>query len=89
VARTFNPSTQELEAGRFLRSRLFWSTEQVSEKLGLHRENKQTNLKRIFIRYDDDDENTHTHTHTHTHTKSTLLGERPSMLLSWVSQEGF
>jgi hypothetical protein len=38
VVHTFNPSTQEAEAGRYLSSRPVWSTEQVPEQLGLHRE---------------------------------------------------
>jgi hypothetical protein len=47
---TFNPSTREAEAGRFLSSRPAWSTEWVLGQPGLHREtlsqknkNKQTN----------------------------------------------
>jgi hypothetical protein len=55
VAHTFNPSTQEAEAGGFLSSRPAWSTEWVPGQPGLHREtlsgknqptnqpNKQTN----------------------------------------------
>jgi hypothetical protein len=50
VALAFNPSTWEAEAGRFLGSRLAWSTECVPGQPGLHREsllpktktNKQT-----------------------------------------------
>jgi hypothetical protein len=38
VVHTFNPSTWEAEAGRFLSSRPAWSTELVSGQLGLHRE---------------------------------------------------
>jgi hypothetical protein len=38
VAHTFNPSTQEAEAGGFLSSRLAWSTEWVPGQPGLHRE---------------------------------------------------
>lgn len=34
----FNPSTQEAEVGRSLILRPFWSTKQVSEQPGLHRE---------------------------------------------------
>jgi len=54
VAHSFNPSTQEAEAGRFLSSRPAWSTKWVPGQPGLHREtlsgknkpnqpNKQTN----------------------------------------------
>jgi hypothetical protein len=47
VAHSFNPSTWEAEAGRFLSSRPAWSTERVPGQPGLHREtlsqeNKQT-----------------------------------------------
>jgi hypothetical protein len=55
VANAFNPSTREAEAGRFLSSRLAWSTKWVPGKPGLHRETlsrkkqkqnqKQTNKK--------------------------------------------
>ena len=52
VARAFNPSTWEAEAGGFLSSRPAWSTEWVPGQLGQHREtlsqktkNKQTNKK--------------------------------------------
>jgi hypothetical protein len=38
VAHTFNPSTWETEAGRFLSSRPAWSTEWVPGQPGLHRE---------------------------------------------------
>jgi hypothetical protein len=38
VAHTFNPSTQEAEAGGFLSSRPAWSTEWVPGQPGLHRE---------------------------------------------------
>jgi hypothetical protein len=38
VAHTFNPSTQEAEAGGFLSSRPAWSTKLVPGQLGLHRE---------------------------------------------------
>jgi hypothetical protein len=38
VANTFNPSTQEAEAGRFLSSRPVWSTKWVPEQPRLHRE---------------------------------------------------
>ena len=34
----FNPSTQEAEAGESLSLRPAWSTEQVAEQAGLHRE---------------------------------------------------
>jgi hypothetical protein len=49
VAHTFNPSTWEAEAGRFLSSRPAWSTEWVPGQLGRHREtlsqiNKQSCL---------------------------------------------
>jgi hypothetical protein len=56
VAHTFNPSTWEAEAGRFLSSRPAWSTKWFPGQPGLHREtlsrknkkqktNKQTNKK--------------------------------------------
>jgi hypothetical protein len=52
VAHTFNPSTWEAEAGRFLSSRPAWSTEWVPGQPGLHRKKpvskqkqKQTNKK--------------------------------------------
>jgi hypothetical protein len=38
VAHTFNPSTQEAEAGGFLSSRPAWSTEWVPGQPGLYRE---------------------------------------------------
>jgi hypothetical protein len=38
VAHTFDPSTQEAEAGGFLSSRPAWSTEWVPGQSGLHRE---------------------------------------------------
>jgi hypothetical protein len=38
VVHTFNPSTQEAEAGRFLSSRPAWSTKGVPGQPGLHRE---------------------------------------------------
>jgi hypothetical protein len=38
VAHTFNPSTWEAEAGRFLSSRPAWSTKLVPGQPGLHRE---------------------------------------------------
>ena len=38
MAHAFNPSTQEAEAGGSLSSRSAWSTEQVLEQPGLHRE---------------------------------------------------
>jgi hypothetical protein len=38
VVHTFNPNTQEAEAGRFLRSRPAWSTKLVPGQPGLHRE---------------------------------------------------
>jgi hypothetical protein len=34
VAHTFNPSTWEAEAGRFLSSRLAWSTDEFQDKQG-------------------------------------------------------
>jgi hypothetical protein len=37
-AQSFNPSTQEGEAGKSLSSRPVWSTEQVPGHPGLHRE---------------------------------------------------
>jgi hypothetical protein len=43
----FDPSTQEAEAGGFLRSRPAWSTKQVPRQPGLHKETlsqKQTNM---------------------------------------------
>jgi hypothetical protein len=50
VAHVFNPSTWEAEAGRFLSSRLAWSTKWVPGQPGLHREtlswNKQTNKQK-------------------------------------------
>jgi hypothetical protein len=39
VAHTFNPNTWEAEAGRFLSSRLAWSTKRVPGQPGLYREN--------------------------------------------------
>jgi hypothetical protein len=46
VAHTFNPSTWEAEAGRFLSSRPAWFTQQVPGQPNLHREtlseNRQT-----------------------------------------------
>jgi hypothetical protein len=52
VAHTFNPSTREAEAGRFLSSRPAWSTKWVPGQPGLHRKtlsrkkkNNQTNKK--------------------------------------------
>jgi hypothetical protein len=38
VAHTFNPSTQEAEAGRSLSSKPAWSTEWVPEQPKLHTE---------------------------------------------------
>jgi hypothetical protein len=38
VAHTFNPSTWEAKAGRFLSSSSAWSTKQVPGQPGLHRE---------------------------------------------------
>ena len=57
VAHTFNLSTREAEAGRFLSSRLAWSTKWVPEQPGLYRKtlswkktNKQTNKqKAVFL----------------------------------------
>jgi hypothetical protein len=43
VAHTFNPSTQEAEAGGFLSSRPAWSTEWVPGQQGLHRETLSQN----------------------------------------------
>jgi hypothetical protein len=43
VAHTFNPSTQEAEAGRFLSSRPAWSTKWVPGQPGLHRETLSQN----------------------------------------------
>jgi hypothetical protein len=51
VAQAFNPSTSEVEAGRFLSSEPAWSTEWVPGQPELHREtlsqktNKQTKTK--------------------------------------------
>jgi hypothetical protein len=44
VARAFNPSTWEAEAGRFLSLRLAWSTKRVPGQPELYRE-KQKNKK--------------------------------------------
>ena len=49
VAKAFNPSTWEAEAGRFLSSRPAWSTERVPGQLGLHRETLSQNTKIIII----------------------------------------
>jgi hypothetical protein len=38
VVHTFNLSTWEAETGRSLSSKTAWSTDQVPEQLGLHRE---------------------------------------------------
>jgi hypothetical protein len=48
VAHAFNPSTREVEAGRFLSSRPAWSTKRVPGQPGLHREtlSQKTNKKR-------------------------------------------
>ena len=46
VAHTFNPSTQEAEAGGFLSSRPAWSTEWVTGQSGLHRENLSQKTKK-------------------------------------------
>ena len=43
VAYTFNPSTQEAEAGGFLSSRPAWSTEWVPGQPGLYRETLSRN----------------------------------------------
>ena len=51
AAHVFNPSTQEVEAGRSLNLKSAWSTQQVPGQLGLHREtvlqNKKQQLKKI------------------------------------------
>jgi hypothetical protein len=53
AAHTFNPSTQEAEAGGFLSSRPTWSIKWVPGQPGLHRKslswktNKQTNKQNI------------------------------------------
>jgi hypothetical protein len=50
VAHTFNPSTQEAEAGGFLSSRPAWSTKWVLGQPGLHRETlSQKTKKKILI----------------------------------------
>jgi cysteinyl-tRNA synthetase len=53
VAHAFNPSTWEVEAGRFLSSRPAWSTKWVSGQPGLHRETlseKKKSLKKTTQR---------------------------------------
>jgi hypothetical protein len=45
-AHTFNPSTWEAETGRFLSSRLAWSTKWVSGHPGLHRETLSRKTKK-------------------------------------------
>jgi hypothetical protein len=48
VVNTFNPSTWEAEAGRFLSSRPAWSIEWVPGQPGLHREtlSRKTNKQK-------------------------------------------
>jgi hypothetical protein len=46
VAHTFNPSTWEAEAGRFLSSRPAWSTKRVPEQPGLYRETLSRKTKK-------------------------------------------
>jgi hypothetical protein len=48
VAHTFNPSTQEAEAGESLSSRPAWSSEQVPGQLGLQRNLSQKTKKAKF-----------------------------------------
>jgi hypothetical protein len=45
VAHSFNPSTQEAEAGRFLSLRLAWSTKWVPVQPGLYRETLSRKIK--------------------------------------------
>jgi hypothetical protein len=79
VVHTFNPSTWEAEAGRFLSSRPAWSTEQVSGQPRLHKETlsrkpgekKRTSRerKKVTSNYlSSISRDTHIHTYTHTHT---------------------
>jgi hypothetical protein len=51
VAKAFNPSTWEAEAGRFLSSRPAWSTEWVPRQPGIHREtlSQKTKTKPLNI----------------------------------------
>ena len=54
VTHSFNPNTQEAEAGGSLSWRPAWSTEQVQGQPGLHREplsdkNKQTKWRRLHM----------------------------------------
>jgi hypothetical protein len=51
VVHTFNPNIGEAETGRSLSLRLAWSTEQVSEQPGLHREtlSQKKKKKKSFI----------------------------------------
>jgi hypothetical protein len=46
VVHTFNPSTQEAEAGRSLSSRPAWSTEQVSGQPGLEKPKRERKEKK-------------------------------------------
>jgi hypothetical protein len=56
MAHTFNPSTWEVDAGRFLSSRPAWSTEWIPGQSGLYREilsrkpKKQINKKQIPLK---------------------------------------
>jgi hypothetical protein len=52
VVHTFNSSTWEAEAGRFLSSRPAWSTKWVPGQPGLHREtlSRKTRKKKKFMR---------------------------------------
>jgi hypothetical protein len=45
VVHAFNPSTQEVEAGRFLSSRPAWSTKWVPGQPGLYRETLTWKIK--------------------------------------------
>jgi hypothetical protein len=49
VAHTFNPSTWEAEAGRFLSSRPAWSTKWVPGQPGLHRETLSQKKKKCSL----------------------------------------
>jgi hypothetical protein len=61
VAHAFNPSTWEVDTGRFLSSRPAWSTKWVPGQPGLYREtlswnkqtNKQTNVVKLWHPFSD------------------------------------